>query len=103
MTTSGDGATVQRLQQWYHSQCDGDWEHGNGISITTLDNPGWSLVVDVSETALAEKPFAKFKRDYEHKVDWIICVVRDGNFEGHCGPTQLQAMLEVFLAWAEQP
>ena len=102
MTASTTGTTLQRLQHWYHSQCNGDWEQGSGISITTLDNPGWRLVVDLSDTALADKPFDELKRDYEHELDWIICVLGDGKFEGHCGPRQLHAMLEVFLAWAEE-
>jgi hypothetical protein len=28
------------LEAWYASRCDGEWEHGYGISIETLDNPG---------------------------------------------------------------
>ena len=35
------------LLSWYHSQCDGDWEHGNGVKIGTIDNPGWFFKVKV--------------------------------------------------------
>ena len=31
------------LQQWYSAHCDGEWEHGFGVTIATLDNPGWSV------------------------------------------------------------
>ncbi len=42
--TSGDpGAALSRLQRWYSAQCDGDWEHGLGVRIETLDNPGWMV------------------------------------------------------------
>lgn len=34
-----DGVT--RLAQWYASQCNGEWEHSNGLTIVTTDNPGW--------------------------------------------------------------
>ena len=44
--------TLDRLVAWYQSQCDGDWEHGEGIEISTLDNPGWSIRVSVVDTAL---------------------------------------------------
>ena len=37
----GNEAVFQRLQKWYKSQCNGDWEHSFGIKIETLDNPGW--------------------------------------------------------------
>jgi Immunity protein 53 len=33
--------------------CDGDWEHSSGVSIGTIDNPGWSLDVELAETNLA--------------------------------------------------
>ena len=43
---------LQALQQWYLAQCDGDWEHGYGVSITTLDNPGWSLDITAANRNL---------------------------------------------------
>jgi len=33
---------LEQVEDWYSSQCNGDWEHQYGISIDTLDNPGWS-------------------------------------------------------------
>jgi Immunity protein 53 len=39
-------APFDRLQVWYLAQCDGDWEHRHGVTIGTLDNPGWSLRID---------------------------------------------------------
>lgn len=30
---------VEWLQRWLLAQCDGDWEHGDGITIQSLDNP----------------------------------------------------------------
>jgi hypothetical protein len=38
------------LQRWYVAQCNGEWEHSYGIEIGTLDNPGWSLRVDLKDT-----------------------------------------------------
>lgn len=35
-----DSDLVKRLERGYRSQCDGDWEHGEGVEIGTLDNPG---------------------------------------------------------------
>jgi len=32
---------MERIQDWYRRQCDGDWEHSYGVKIETLDNPGW--------------------------------------------------------------
>jgi len=41
------------LQAWYPVQCDGDWEHEFGVRVETLDNPGWSLRIDLDGTAMA--------------------------------------------------
>src|SRR5690606_14230774 len=49
------------LQGWYTSMCDGDWEHVNGVSIDTLDNPGWSLRIQITGTSLDIKPFDRVK------------------------------------------
>lgn len=40
------------ITEWYLSHCDGDWEHQRGIKIDTLDNPGWSVVIDLIDTEL---------------------------------------------------
>ncbi|WP_328741498.1 immunity 53 family protein [Streptomyces caniferus] len=31
------------LPSWYASHCDGDREHEGGVTIKTLDNPGWAV------------------------------------------------------------
>jgi hypothetical protein len=38
------------LQQWYISQCDGEWEHDEGIKIQSSDNPGWIVEINVKDT-----------------------------------------------------
>jgi hypothetical protein len=91
--------TLQELQKWYQSQCDGEWEHRYGLDIGTLDNPGWSVKVDLAGTSLAEQSFTEVRR-LEHETDWIHCQVREGAFEGRGGPSMLEEILRIFLAWA---
>jgi hypothetical protein len=93
---------LQRLQDWYSAQCNGDWEHNQGVRIESLDNPGWALDIDLADTALADKPFTEVKRGYEDTTDWLICFLRDGKFMGRCGPQRLQEMIKVFVTWAEE-
>jgi hypothetical protein len=45
------------LTRWYASQCNGRWEHQNGIELDTLDNPGWMLRVNLEETDLETRRF----------------------------------------------
>lgn len=38
-TADDPAAALTRLQRWYSSVCDGDWEHQFGVNVSTLDNP----------------------------------------------------------------
>ena len=94
--------TLQKLQQWYQSHCNGGWEQGYGVKIDILAKPGWCVTIELAHTELEGRPFAELKR-VEHETEWIHCRVRDGKFEGHGGPFMLEEILRVFLAWATLP
>jgi|ERR1041385_262949 hypothetical protein len=103
MTSPGSTTSaLQRLQQWYNLQCDQEWEHSCGVEIDTLDNPGWSLKIDLTSAPLQYKAFSEAKENYEHETKWITCFVRDGKFMGACGSEKLEEMVEIFLDWAEE-
>jgi len=89
------------LQKWFFNQCDGDWEHGNNIHITTLDNPGWSISINLENTELEDKEFQKIKTDRSDN-DWFICFIKDNRFEGRCGPMNVLEVLKNFRLWVEQ-
>jgi hypothetical protein len=93
---------LDRLQQWYFSHCDGDWEHGKGIHISTLDNPGWRVKIPLRDTELADRPFGRLEID-RSEDDWLHCWVADLMFEVACGPLNLTEALGIFLKWAEVP
>ena len=84
------------LQRWYLGRCDGEWEHGYGVSITTLDNPGWSLRIELKDTPLAHRlePWSKFERS-EH--DWLHWRIEAGVFDAASGPTNLNEAILAFL------
>lgn len=42
--------SIKWIQKWFFEQCNGDWEHGDGIQIETLDNPGWSVSISIENT-----------------------------------------------------
>lgn len=89
---------IELLQEWYAGECNGDWEHTWGIRIETLDNPGWSVDVDLHETAMEDQSFSPINihRDDDN---WITCKVTDATFKGRCGPRNLEEMLQVFASW----
>jgi hypothetical protein len=92
--------TLQRLADWFLSNCDGDWEHSAGITIGSLDNPGWRLEIALVGTRLEGTSFDPFEDQYEHPENWLRCWVEDGKFHGACGVTRLEDALLVFLSWA---
>ena len=92
---------LTELQVWYQSQCDGDWEHSNGIRIGTLDNPGWIVRIDLAETPLAGRSFPEIS-DLDPDVRWMHCRVVDGKFDGAGGVPMLGAILRAFLNWAHE-
>ena len=99
--TGGDPvAALSRLQRWYSSQCDGDWEHARGVEIRTLDNPGWLVTISLKDTPLEIREFVVV-RNLNEEREWIDCEVKDSTFRGAGGPQMLGAILELFVRWAE--
>lgn len=86
------------LQKWYKSHCNGDWEHSNGLEIGTLDNPGWYINIDLTDTELENKPFEELKID-RNSHNWIICKVEDNMFKAFGGPLNLSEITEIFKDW----
>lgn len=96
-----DQSSLTWLQAWYMSNCDGDWEHGYGVTIETLDNPGWMVRLELAGTPLAARTFDRFEyqRD-EH--DWLQMWLEDGALRVACGPLNLSEGLFRFREWAQQ-
>jgi len=88
------------LQSWYCAQVDGHWELARGVTIETLDNPGWRVTVDLVGTPLAEVTMPPVHRK-KTAQDWLVCEVDGGQFRGNGDPRKLPAILEVFQSWAE--
>ena len=98
---------IEQLQAWFRDQCDGTWEHTYGLNIGTLDNPGWSLSIDLKGTALKNTPFKAVTQNVSDTSeplndDWYICSVEDKQFNAFSGPDHLKTILSVFLDWSEQ-
>jgi hypothetical protein len=92
---------LAKLQHWYKDMCNDDWEHTYGVFISNIDNPGWSLKVELKDTYLFEVGFKKLHIQREDENDWITCNVKDGDFQGYGGTENLAELINVFLIWAE--
>jgi len=91
---------LARLEKWYSAQCDGEWEHAFGISIDTLDNPGWTLKIDLSGTEAENRAIDRVKIERSEN-DWILYWVEDKQFHADMGPQNLTEGVEAFLSWLE--
>ena len=93
-------SNISKLCKWYESQYVEDWHEDFGIKIDTLDNPGWSLKIDLQLTVLQEKKFDEVKIE-KSEQDWIVARRKGDVFEVFGGPTNLDEMIGIFLSWAE--
>lgn len=96
--------TLQNIQNWYASQCNGKWEHQNGISILSTDNPGWWVKIDIKETPLRSRSFTRVSRNigsdgHPSDTDWINCYLENGIWNGAGDINKLEEILEVFDKW----
>lgn len=91
---------LQWLQNWYKENCDGYWEHIYGISIGNLDNPGWKVEIDLTDTELEEKIFNTIK--YDNGDDWLVCEIKENVFCGYGDENKLITILQIFKDFAEK-
>jgi len=91
---------ISDLEQWYASQCDGDWEHRYGVKIDALDNPGWLLHIDLQGTRRQDAKL-EMVRINRADNDWIQYWVEKRQFNIACGPKNLSEAVALFVRWFE--
>lgn len=90
------------LQAWYSSNCNGTWEHEYGIEISTLDNPGWTVTIDL--VGVEKPPHAPLEHISDlGPNDWISCKLAEASFRGYGDPSKLDAIIGIFRQWCCQP
>jgi Immunity protein 53 len=92
-------AALDFLVAWYRAHCDGHWEHAYGVTIETLDAPGWMVTIDLSETPLEGHAMTPLRRQ-DSENDWLLCTVEQNRFCGQGDTAKMDAILEVFRLWA---
>lgn len=91
---------LQWVQEWFAQHCDGDWEHAQNFTITTIDNPGWSVTINLVGTKLENEPFSTVDIENSHD-DWLYCTIKNQQFQGDGGVRNLIEILQIFINWAE--
>jgi hypothetical protein len=91
---------ISLLEKWYLQRCNGDWEHSWGVEIETLDNPGWHLRINLSETRAENRVLERTRIDRGEK-DWMMYWVEKKVFHAACGPLNLTEAIKFFVDWFE--
>ncbi|MEQ1948348.1 MAG: immunity 53 family protein [Bryobacteraceae bacterium] len=103
--------SIEWLQRWYAAQCNGEWEHRHGVTIESLDNPGWMVKVDLTGTALEDAEMethstfdvhqGEARGGEKHNPDWFDYSVTDRQFTGAGGQHSLSKICDAFREFAE--
>ena len=97
---------LQEIQRWFLSQCNGEWEHTQGIKIETCDNPGWWVHINLKGTPLANKHFSPISKGIsadkmKTEADWLHCEVKNQMYDAAGDANKLETILSTFLEWAK--
>lgn len=92
---------IKWLQNWYYQLCDGEWEHENRIRIESIDNPGWSIEIDISKCGSDILP--KSWTLYElSDNNWIGFKIHDHIFYAAGDPFKLELLISLFRELTEK-
>ncbi len=85
------------LSAWYRSRCNEEWEHSYGITIDTLDNPGWTIRIDLAETPLEDLDLLfDANPGMAAEGEWYVYQIKDGIFDGSGDPDKLETLILAF-------
>ncbi len=99
---SKHNSTLGALEAWYRSNCDGDWEHQGGLTIESVDNPGWLVTLrldGIGFPAGADVEKHSFNNSDEDD-DWAIFSFEEGQqvLKAAGAVGRLEWILDVCLA-----
>jgi len=86
---------IKWLENWCENQCDGKWEHGYGIRIITLDNPGWDITISLDGTNI-ELPEEEWKLFEKSESDWYGYKVSNNTFYASGDSSKIELLINLF-------
>jgi len=92
---------IDWIQNWFKDNCDGNWEKGEVIQITTLDNPGWDIEIDISNTSLANIEINWILNE-NTKQDWYGVKIENQKFNAAGDSKKLEFLLNLFKEMIEK-
>lgn len=83
------------IQNWFESNCDGDWEHEHQIKIITVDNPGWNVIIEFENSTMNIEDSEWILVD-NGDADWYGWKVTNGVFEASGDVKKLDFLFSIF-------
>ncbi len=97
---------LEWLDDWYQRQCNGEWEHRQGMRLESLvttgalENPGWHLTINLVGTSAVNARPQQLRLETQGG-DWLACSIAGECFEGSGDPRRLEQIIGVFRRWVE--
>jgi len=92
---------LEWIQDWFKENADGEWEKGDAIQITTLDNPGWDVEIDISKTSIANLEI-KWVLNENGRQDWYGVKISNKRFRAAGDAGKLIFLLNLFKEMIEK-
>jgi|26BtaG_2_1085354.scaffolds.fasta_scaffold02406_2 methionyl-tRNA synthetase len=92
---------LEWLDEWYESNCDGDWEHYYGIKIVTLDNPGWDVTIDLESTNVDLTELKWYLIEFNSEA-WVGFEIKKDVFRCSSIPNNLKLVIFIFKTLVEK-
>src|SRR5271154_2255314 len=97
---------LEWLDDWYQRQCNGEWEHRQGVRLESLDNPGslenpgWHLTINLAGTSAVNARPQQLRLETQ-SGGWLACSIAGECFEGSGDPRRIGQIIGVFRRWVE--
>ena len=91
---------LEWLESWYQQQCNGEWEHRQGVHLEQLEKPGWLLTINLTGTSAVNARPQQLRLE-TRGGGWLACSIADDCFEGSGDPRKLEQIIGVFRRWVE--
>ncbi len=82
------------LEEWHRDNAFGDG-YALDIKISTVDNPGWSVKIDLTDTKYDGISMDEIKEECSDD-DWIFCKIENKIFQGYGDCLKLEKIIEAF-------
>jgi len=86
---------LEWMQNWFKTNCDGDWEKDEVIQITTLATQGWEVEIDISKTSIANLEITWILNEI-NRQDWYGVKVENQKFFAAGDTNKLIFLLDLF-------